>query len=475
MDLPYNMESEEFRKHAHQAVDWVADYLQGIENLPVKSKVKPGDIIRQIPSGPPEKPEPFEDWMTDLEKVIMPGITHWQHPHFHAYFPGNSSYPSVIAEIITAGLGAQCMVWETSPAAAELEEQMMNWLKHLLALPVSWDGVIQDTASTATLAALLTAREVCSGEKTNSEGFTHNNYRIYCSTETHSSIDKAVRIAGFGSDNLVKIAVDDDMAMLPEKLEKAIEKDLAEGKVPCAVVGASGTTGTLAFDPLKELGEICSRHGIWFHVDAAYAGTAMIVPEKRALFQGVELADSFVFNPHKWMFTNFDCTAYFVKDKEQLIKTFEILPEYLKNSTRGTVNDYRDWGIPLGRRFRALKLWFVMRSYGQKGLIETIGKHCGFGDWVAKQINNHAHFELLCPSQLNVVVFRWANAPEEDLNELNTQLLSAINDSGKAYLSHTKVEGKFAIRLVLGQTRLEENHVHAIWDLIQTFANDLKA
>ncbi len=467
------MQSEEFRKYAHQAVDWVADYLEGIEERSVKSTVKPGEIIDQIPALPPESSEPFENWMADLDRKILPGMTHWQHPHFHAYFPGNSSYPSVIAEIITAGLGAQCMVWETSPAAAELEEQMMKWLKHLLALPVEWDGVIQDTASTATLAALLTAREKCSGYKTNSEGFDHNNYRIYCSTETHSSIDKAVRIAGFGSDNLIKIEVDDSMAMIPYKLEEAIKKDISDGKVPCAVVGASGTTGTLAFDPLKELGAICAKYELWFHVDAAYAGTAMIVPDKRALFRGFELADSFVFNPHKWMFTNFDCTAYFVKDKEQLIRTFEILPEYLKNSTRGIVNDYRDWGIPLGRRFRALKLWFVMRAYGQQGLVSTISKHCGFGDWMAEQINGHEQFELLCPAELNMVVFRWTGAPEEQLNELNIKLLDKINQSGKAYLSHTKVRGKYAIRLVLGQTRLEEHHVHAIWDLIQTYATTL--
>ena len=467
------MRSEEFRKYAHQAVDWVADYLQGIEDLPVRSKVKPGEIIAQIPSFPPERSEPFEDWMTDLDQKILPGITHWQHPHFHAYFPGNSSYPSVLAEIITAGLGAQCMVWETSPAAAELEEQMMHWLKLLLALPSEWYGVIQDTASTATLAALLTAREKCSGNRTNIRGFEHNKYRIYCSTETHSSIDKAVRIAGFGSDNLIKVEVDEALAMKPEKLEEAIQKDLAAGKVPCAVVGASGTTGTLAFDPLKELGQICVKHGIWFHVDAAYAGTAMIVPEKRKLFDGVALADSFVFNPHKWMFTNFDCTAYFVRDKEQLIRTFEILPEYLKNSTRGVVNDYRDWGIPLGRRFRALKLWFVMRAYGRQGLIDTISKHCRFGDWVAKQIEDHTLFELLCPPQLNMVVFRWTGGPEDQLNELNTKLLATINDSGKAYLTHTKVGGKYAIRLVLGQTRLEEHHVHAIWDLIRGAAREL--
>lgn len=464
------MQSEEFRKYAHQAVDWVADYLEGIEKLPVKSKANPGDIIKQIPDLPPADSEPFERLMNDLDQKIIPGVTHWQHPHFHAYFPGNSSYPSVIAEIITAGLGAQCMVWETSPAAAELEEQMMNWLKHLLDLPLSWDGVIQDTASTASLAALLTAREKCTDFKTNTGGFTHNDYRIYCSAETHSSIDKAVRIAGFGSDNLVKVGVDHAMAMRPELLELAIQKDLADGKVPCAVVGASGTTGTLAFDPLEAIGHLCQKYKLWFHVDAAYAGTAMIIPEKRELFQGAALADSFVFNPHKWMLTNFDCTAYFVKDKASLVRTFEILPEYLKNSTRGSVNDYRDWGIPLGRRFRALKLWFVMRTYGRNGLIEILRKHCAFGDWVADAIGKDANFELLSPPQLNMVVFRWTGAPEEELNDLNATLLKTINDSGKAYLSHTKVNGQYAIRLVLGQTRLEKHHVEDVWTLIQSHA-----
>ena len=466
------MDSEEFRKRAHAAVDWVADYLEGLENRPVKSKVSPGTIKAQIPDLPPEHAEPFENWMQDLDAKILPGMTHWQHPHFHAYFPGNSSYASVIGEIITAGMGAQCMVWETSPAAAELEEQMMNWLKSLLDLPQNWDGVIQDTASTATLAALLSAREACSEFEVNDSGFPHNRFRIYCSTETHSSIDKAVRIAGFGLQNLVKVAVDESMAMRPEALEEAIQKDLDAGMVPCAVVGASGTTGTLAFDPLRPIAEICKRYGVWFHVDAAYAGTGMIIPEKRHLFDGVALADSFVFNPHKWMFTNFDCTAYFVKDKELLIRTFEILPEYLKNSTRGQVNDYRDWGIPLGRRFRALKLWFVMRDYGRQGLIEALRQHCAFGDWIAREITEHEHFEHLTPPQLNMVVFRWVGAAEEKLNSANEQLLQKINGTGKAYLSHTKVQGKYAIRLVLGQTRLEEKHVRAIWDLIRSCATE---
>lgn len=467
------MRSEEFRKQAHAAVDWIADYLEGLENRPVKSKVQPGAIKKEIPNSPPEESESFELWMSDLEEKILPGMTHWQHPHFHAYFPGNSSYASVIAEIITAGMGAQCMVWETSPAAAELEEQMMRWLKSLLDLPEEWEGVIQDTASTATLAALLTAREKCSDFNVNEAGFNHNRYRIYCSTETHSSIDKAVRIAGFGIKNLVKIPVDANMSMRPELLEEAITADLEQGLIPCAVVGASGTTGTLAFDPLRSIAEICRKYDVWFHVDAAYAGTAMIVPEKRHLFDGAELADSFVFNPHKWMFTNFDCTAYFVKDKELLIRTFEILPEYLKNSTRGKVNDYRDWGIPLGRRFRALKLWFVMRDFGKNGLINTLRTHCEFGDWVAEEINSHQDFELLTPARLNMVVFRWIGAAEKDLNPLNEQLLQRINDTGKAYLSHTKVGDRYAIRLVMGQTRLEERHVKEIWDLIKTCASQL--
>ncbi|WP_421898550.1 pyridoxal phosphate-dependent decarboxylase family protein [Marinoscillum sp.] len=462
------MNHEEFRKNAHAAVDWVADYLQQIEKYPVKSQVAPKDIYNQIAPSPPGSGEPFEALMSDLDNIIMPGITHWQHPHFHAYFPGNSSYPSVIAEILTAGIGAQCMVWETSPAAAELEERMMEWFKEMMGLPTDWHGVIQDTASTATLTALLTAREWKTDFQSNTKGVTERKLRIYCSTETHSSAEKAVKIAGLGSENLVKIPVDGEMSMVPAALQKAIEADMASGYTPCMVISAMGTTGTLAFDPTKQIGEICRQYNIWFHVDAAYAGSALVLPELEWLREGLELADSFVFNPHKWLFTNFDCSAYFVKDKEALIKTFEILPEYLKTKTRGQVNDYRDWGIQLGRRFRALKLWFVIRTYGVDHLRSTIRTHIGYGAWLANQIEKDSHFELLTPQKLNMVVFRYSASDKstEELNTINESILTQINLSGKAYITHTKVNGMYGIRVVLGQTRLEKKHVENLWGLL---------
>lgn len=462
------MNSKEFRKRAHEAVDWVADYLENIEQYPVKSQVKPKDVYHQIPGSPPENGESFDLLMSDLDNKIMPGITHWQHPHFHAYFPANNSYPSIIAEIITAGIGAQCMVWETSPAAAELEERMMEWLKEIMALPKHWHGVIQDTASTASLVAILTAREKVTDFNINEQGFTTKKLRVYCSEETHSSVEKGAKIAGIGRSNVVKIPVDSTKAMIAAELDRQIKEDLASGYTPCCVISALGTTGTLAFDPTRAIGDVCQKHAIWLHVDAAYAGSAMILPELEWLRDGLELADSFVFNPHKWLFTNFDCTAYFVKDKEVLLKTFEILPEYLKTSTRGQVNDYRDWGVQLGRRFRALKLWFVMRTYGVDQMRTTLRNHLKFGEWIASQIDVHAQFEHLTPPKLNMVVFRHVKPDlnEVESNNLNKGILERINASGKAFLTHTKVDGKYAIRLVLGNSYLEQRHVEGIWELI---------
>ncbi len=463
------MDIEAFKKHGYELIDWIADYYTTIESRPVKSSVAPKDILNQIPSSPPQETETFESIMKDVNEKIMPGITHWQHPNFHAYFPGNSSFPSLLGEMITSTLGAQCMIWETSPAAAELEEAVMNWLKEMMDLPDKWHGVIQDTASTATLVALISARERQTNFQVNEKGFEDKKLRIYCSKEIHSSIDKAVKIAGFGRANLVKIPVDKKMAMIPSALKTAIEKDLEEGNIPCAVVAGSGTTGTLAFDPLEDIGKICSEFGLWFHVDAAYAGTSRVLEEQRHLTAGVELADSYVFNPHKWMFTNFDCTAYYVKDKEVLIRSFEILPEYLKTKTQGLVNDYRDWGIQLGRRFRALKLWFVIRSFGVEGLKSRISNHIAYAKWLESKIAADPQFELLAPCELNMVVFRYTNPDlsEEDLNRLNESILTSINKSGEAYITHTKVNSKYVIRIVTGQTYLEKRHVEKVWSLVE--------
>ncbi|MCA9733306.1 MAG: aspartate aminotransferase family protein [Deferribacteres bacterium] len=469
------MNTQDFRKHAHELVDWMADYFENIEKYPVKSQVQPGEIYCQLPDSPPENGESMEKIMADFEKIILPGITHWQSPNFHAFFTANSSYPSVLAEMLTATLGAQCMIWETSPAAAELEEQVLNWLKEMLALPSHFEGVIQDTASSATLCAILTAREKASNYQTNQQGLAKNSYRIYCSTQTHSSVDKAVRIAGLGHENLVKVEVDEEQALKPLALQSAIEADLQAGLHPLCVVASLGTTGTTAVDPLAAIAQICVEHKIWLHVDAAFSGTALVLPEFRWIARGLEFADSFVFNPHKWMFTNFDCSAYYVKDVQALIQTFSILPEYLKTKTRGLVNDYRDWGIALGRRFRALKLWFVIRTFGVEGIRERVRFHIDLAKNLSEVIAEHPHFEIMAPTLFNALFFRFkpALSSEDELNTLNEQLVHALNESGSIYLTHTKISGKYIIRMVIGQTYVEERHVKKAWKIIQETAHKL--
>ena len=471
------MDNKEFRKHAHIIVDWMADYLDEIEKYPVKSQVKPGEIYSGFPDSAPVESEEMEEIMHDFESLVLPGITHWQSPNFFAYFPANSSYPSVLAEMLTATLGAQGMIWETSPAAAELEEKMMLWLKEMTGLPTSWKGVIQDTASTATLTAILSARERCTHFLSNqSDPEALKGLRVYCSSETHSSIEKAVKIAGLGSRNLVKVKVDEDFRMDMAALRKAIESDLEAGLIPACVIATLGTTGCTAIDPLSAISEITSHYNIWLHIDAAFAGTALVLPEFRWMIKGIELADSIVFNPHKWMFTNFDCSAYFVKDSESLIRTFEILPEYLNTVTRGKVNDYRDWGVPLGRRFRALKLWFVIRSFGLKGIREKVSEHIRLAGWLKDQLMNEKQFEILAPVTLNVVCFRLHPSGienKDELNNLNESLLTLLNSTGKIYLTHTKLNGIYTLRMVIAQTYVEARHVEAAWDLIRKKAAEI--
>ena len=471
------MTADEFRKHAHALVDWMAGYMDTVEEYPVKSQVAPGEIFNQIPDSPPLQSESFDLLLKDFRDIIMPGITHWQHPDFYAYFPANTSPPSVLAEMLIATLGSQCMIWETSPAAAELEEKMMIWLRDMIKLPGQFEGVIQDSASTATLAAIISAREKASGFITNSEGTkTTPILRVYCSEQTHSSVEKAVKICGIGKKNLVKVPVRDDFSFDPVKLKEAVTLDLEKGYIPCCVVATIGTTGTTAIDPVRAIGEICKAHGLWLHVDAAMAGTALILPEFQWMLDGREYIDSFVFNPHKWMFTNFDCTAYFVRDAGSLIKTFEILPEYLKTRTRGKVNDYRDWGVPLGRRFRALKLWSVIRSYGTEGLQTIVRNHISIASQLANWISLENDFEILAPVVVSVVCFRYipTGCSEEEINSINEKLNHLLNDSGKIYLSHTVLNGKYSLRMVTAQTNVTIGHVTKAWELIKNTARSIR-
>jgi aromatic-L-amino-acid decarboxylase len=470
------MTPDEFRKQAHELVEWMAGYLEKVEEYPVKSSVKPGEIFNRLPDTPPLKPEPFESFLKDFNEIIMPGITHWQSPNFFAYFPANASPPSILAEMLTSTLATQCMIWETSPAAAELEEKVMNWLRDMTGLPSSFEGVIQDTASTATLAAVITARERITDFAINRDGFKEGPVlRVYCSEQTHSSVEKAVKIAGFGKRNLVKVGTIEDFSMDPEKLRNAIAEDIRKGFVPCCVVATIGTTGTTAVDPLRPIGEICKENRIWLHVDAALAGTALLLPEFQWMLDGREYIDSFVFNPHKWMFTNFDCSAFFIKDAASLIRTFEILPEYLKTRTRGKVNDYRDWGVPLGRRFRALKLWCVIKCYGISGIQEKIRLHIQIAKNLAEKISQEPDFEIMAPVALNTVCFRYvpADKNEEQINVINEKLNHHLNDSGKLYLTHTVLNSRYTLRMVTAQTNVTREHVEKAWDFIIRSARNL--
>jgi aromatic-L-amino-acid/L-tryptophan decarboxylase len=471
------MNTEEFRSNAHELVDWMADYLGNLEQYPVKPDMKPGEIKSRLPLAAPCSGEDFQSIFADFKNIILPGMTHWQHPGFFAYFPANNSEPSILAEMLTATMGAQCMLWLTSPAAEELEERVMEWLRDMLGLPKEFTGVIQDSSSSATLVALLTAREKRSGFDINRRGFTPaERFRVYTSTQGHSSIDKDVKIAGIGIENLVKIDVDDAFAMLPGKLEEAILHDIAAGYTPLAVVSTFGTTSSTAIDPVGEIGRICEKYACWHHIDASYAGTALLLPEVRDpgfnggdLMAGISRCDSFVVNPHKWMFTNFDCSAYFIRDKGALVNTFSILPEYLKTQEDKLVNNYRDWGVPLGRRFRALKLWFVIRTYGINGMQQMIRDHIAFGQWLKDEIRNTPGVELMAPVPFNLVCFRFhpdSIHDEDELDRLNETILLKLNGSGKIFLTQTRLNGRYVIRFVAGQTHTSAETVKKGWQFI---------
>ena len=467
------MDKTEFKEFGYKFVDWVSDYLSDIEKFPVLSQVRPGEIRSKLPQKPPGRGESMEEVFRDFQEIILPGITHWQHPSWFGSFPANNSPPSVLAELLTAGIGSQCMIWQTSPAAAELEEVVLDWLRQMLGLPEGMAGVIQDTASTATLCALLTAREKATEFESNRSGLKRP-LLVYASEETHSSIEKGAKIAGYGSENIRYIPTDEAFAMVPSLLEEAIEEDKKKGLQPACVVATLGTTSSTAIDPLPAMGDICRRHGLWLHVDAAFAGTAAILPEKKWVIEGAEHADSFVFNPHKWMLTNFDCSAYFVKDQAALIQTFEIHPEYLKTGKDSEVKNFRDWGIQLGRRFRALKLWFVIRSYGVEGLQKMVREHIRLAQMFKEWVEEHKAFELMAPVPLSLVCFRLNDGrDEETLDDLNRRLLESLNKTGKLFLTHTTLRDKYVLRMAIASRTTKENHVKEAWELIKKNAEDI--
>ena len=465
----FHMTADEFRRHGKEVIDWIADYYERVETLPVLSQVKPGEIRASLPAQAPQHGESFRAMLADVDRLILPGITHWQSPNFFAFFPANTSAPSILGELLSAGLGVQGMLWATSPACTELETHVLDWLVDMLDLPSkfkssgSGGGVIQDTASSAALCALLAARERATGFVSNEQG-CDGKLVAYTSTQAHSSIEKAVKIAGLGRKNLRLIDVDENFALRPELLLAQIQKDRADGLIPCFVSATVGTTSSNGLDPLRAIGEICREENIWFHVDGAMAGTAALCPEFRHIQDGVELADSYCFNPHKWMFTNFDCDCFFVADRAALIKTLSILPEYLRNQATesGAVIDYRDWHIPLGRRFRALKLWFVIRHYGVDGLQHHIREHVNLAQQFSRWVTESADFELAAPAPLNLVCFRHRGG-----DEINRQILERLNRSGDIYLTHTLLNGKFTLRLCVGQTQTATRHVERAWKLIQ--------
>ncbi len=473
------MDNQEFRRHGHAFVDWMADYLAEVERYPVRAQVEPGTIAAHLPKAPPVEGEPMQTIFRDFQDHVLPGVTHWQHPSFFAYFPANSSPPSVLAEMLTATLGAQCMLWQTSPAATEMETRMLDWLRQMIGLPADFTGVIQDSASSAILCAILTARERATGWRANEDGLAATGrLAVYCSEEAHSATEKGVKIAGLGRSSLRKVAVDDNFAMRPEALAQAIEDDLAAGIRPACVVASLGTTGVGAVDPLRAIAEVSARHGVFLHVDAAWAGSALVLAEHRWMIDGIEHVDSLVFNPHKWLFTNFDCSAHFVRDPAALVRTFAISPEFLKSREGGAVIDYRDWSVPLGRRFRALKLWFVIRSYGVKELQRRIAAHIEWAQDLARQVGVAPDFELVAPASLALFNFRYRPAGLDDaaaLDQLNERLLHRLNDSGALYLTQNRVRGAYAIRFSVGQTATERRHVDAAWALIQQTARRLGA
>ncbi len=471
----FHMTPEEFREYGHAVIDWIADYQSRVESFPVLSQAKPGQVRAGLPAHPPEHGQSIQEMLRDVETTILPGITHWQSPNFFAYFPCNASGPGILGDLLSSGLGVQGMLWSTSPACTELETHVLDWLVGMLGLPEKFlssstgGGVIQDTASSSTLCALLAGRERATGYVSNQRG-SDGKLTAYASTQTHSSMEKAAMIAGIGVRNLRLIEVDNNFAMRPDLLAAAIARDQRDGLTPCFVCATVGTTSSNAMDPIAAISRICREQNLWLHVDAAMSGTAALCPEFRHLQDGAEHCDSYSFNPHKWMFTNFDCNCFWVADRKALVQTLSILPEYLKNQATesGAVIDYRDWHIQLGRRFRSLKLWLVIRHYGVEGLQYHIREHVRLAQQFAGWVKCDDRFELAAPAPLNLVCFRHKGG-----DAANQAMMDRLNRSGDLYLTHTRLNGKLTLRLCVGQTHTQEKHVARAWAKIRGEADRL--
>jgi aromatic-L-amino-acid/L-tryptophan decarboxylase len=467
------MTPEEFRRHGHALVDWIADYWARLDELPVLPADPPGAVAAKLPAAPPADGDGLAGLLDDLDRIVVPGLTHWQHPGFFAYFPANTSGPSVLGDLAAAGLGVQGMLWATGPACTEVETVMLDWLAELLDLPTRFrstgagGGVIQDSASSATLVATLGGLHRASGGRWRTDG-VDGRYTAYTSTQGHSSIEKAARIAGIGDGHVRAVEVDPDtLAMRPEALRAALDADRAAGLRPAVVVATIGTTSTTAVDPLPAIGAVCREYGVWLHVDAAYAGSAAVCPELRWSHAGLELADSYCFDPHKWLLTGFDCDAFWVADREELVRALTVMPEFLRNAATesGAVIDYRDWQVPLGRRFRALKLWFVLRWYGAEGLRAHVRSGVELAARFAGRVAADERFELMAPAPFSLVCFRLRAG-----DDASAQVLERVNASGRAYLTHTKVRGCYTLRLAVGSPRTRVTHVDEAWRLVSAAA-----
>lgn len=472
------MPKEDFRRFGHEIVDWIADYFERLEDFPVLSQNQPNDLKNALPESAPERGEDFADVLKDVEELILPAVTHWNHPNFHGLFSTSTSSVGVFGEMLAAAFDMKAMLWRTSPASTELEEVTLEWLRQMMNLPADFKGIIYDTASVSTLHAIAVAREKLN-LRIREDGMSGREkplplLRVYCSEHVHSSIDKAVILLGLGQKSLRKIATDDRFQMIPEKLSEAIEEDRRNGFLPFCVVATVGTTSSSSVDPVDAIADVCRENNLWLHVDTAYAGSTAIVPEFREYFKGCERADSIVTNPHKWLFTPFDLSVLYVRDLDLLKKTFSLVAEYLKVAE--SVTNQMDYGIQLGRRFRSLKLWFVMRYFGQQGLIERLREHCRLARAFASWVYESRDWELLAPVPFALVCFRAApeGFAEAELDALNEKIMNEINASGAAYLSHTKLNGKFTLRLSVGSIRVEERHVEKVWNLLNETLEKLK-